>query len=201
MLAEWDLHSNNDSQGSHLFREMLAALHNYKFTRYLPASVEPRVAFDITQPVTTPSGLAASAKTTVLSALATAILRLESNGIAIDAPLGEVQYVVRNDKKIPIHGGQEIEGVFNKIESDFVEQQGYPEVTRWSSSWILAADFSYDWPQIKGLLTYSISLNPDSPYYSDQTEMYANKKWLDVPFKPADIKARSVRHYSITATR
>ena len=201
VLAEWDLHSNNNSRGAHLFRETLAALHDYKFKRYLPESLDAKVAFDINRPIDTPSGIAASSRLAALAGLGKAVLRLQNAGVAIDAPLGDVQYVMRNNKKIPIHGGQEIEGVFNKIESDFVEQQGYPEVTRWSTSWLLAADFKQDWPQVKGLLAYSISLNPESPYYSDQTELYSNKQWLDIPFKPADIRAAAKRRYSVQSSQ
>ena len=132
-----------------------------------------------------------------LTGLAKAIIRLNEAGLDLDAPLAEVQYVLRNEKLIPIHGGQEIEGVFNKIESDFVAQKGYPEVSRWSSSWLMATDFSKKWPEVKGLLTYSISLNPESPYYSDQTEMFSQKQWLDIPFSAEDVKAAAIRHYRV----
>lgn len=201
LLANWDLRSNNDSVGSHLFREFLAALNDNKFVRYLPKVLEPRIPFDLSQPVNTPSGIADNSKEQALKGLAQAVIKLEQNGVAIDAPLGDVQYVTRNDRRIPIHGGQEIEGVFNKVESDFVAQQGYPEVTRWSTSWILAADYGEEWPEVKGLLAYSISGNPESPHYADQTEIYSSKDWLDLPFSPANVRAAAVRRYTVKALR
>lgn len=197
ILAAWDLHSNLNSKGSHLFREFLAALNDYKFTRYLPTSLNAKVVFDLNDPINTPNGLDQDNNAVALTGLAKAIIRLKDAGLDLDAPLAKVQYVVRNEKLIPIHGGQEIEGVFNKIESDFVAQKGYPEVSRWSSSWIMATDFSNEWPEVKGLLSYSISLNPESPYYSDQTEMYSQKKWLDIPFSAEEVKAAAIRHYTV----
>lgn len=197
VLAQWDLYSNLDSRGAHLFREFLASANNYEYSRYLPKSFKMREPFNITKPVSTPLGLAAESEGVVLDALAKAVIRLQQAGIALDAELGSLQSVTRNGKRIPIHGGQEIEGVFNKVEADFVAQRGYPEVSRWSSSWIMATAFTEDGPLINALLAYSLSSNPDSPYYFDQTELFSNKQWLTIPFKQADIDAAAIRTYTL----
>ncbi len=39
------------------------------------------------------------------------------------------------------------------------------------------------------VLTYSQSPEPDSPFYSDQTEIYAQGGWVDLPFSEAEIIA------------
>ncbi len=197
VLDSWDLHSNIESRGAHLFREFLAAANDYQYTRYLPKSFKFKVPFDEAHPLDTPRGLNTNDNPTVLLSLAKAIVRLERAGIALDAKLGDVQSVTRNGVVIPLHGGQEIEGVFNKVEANFEGSEGYPEVTRWSSSWIMATEFSDDGPSIKALLTYSLSANPDSPYFYDQTQMYSDKQWLDIPFADSQVNRAAIKHYVV----
>jgi acyl-homoserine lactone acylase PvdQ len=38
-------------------------------------------------------------------------------------------------------------------------------------------------------LNNSLSENPDSPYYADQTRMFSNKEWVDVPYCEPEIAA------------
>ncbi|MCZ6831959.1 MAG: penicillin acylase family protein [Gammaproteobacteria bacterium] len=199
VLAAWDLHANIDSRGAHLFRQMLAQANDNQFSRKLPASFTPARAFDPAAPLSTPSGLSETAADAALQALGKAVLQLQAANLALAAPLGEVQTVTRNGRRIPIHGGPEIEGIFNKIEADFQGEAGYPEVTKWSSSWIMVTEFTDQGPRARGILTYSLSANPESPWYSDQTEMFSNKQWLDLPFNPVDIRAASIRSYDLSS--
>ena len=199
VLAQWDLHTNNDSRGAHLFRELLFAAHGGEYIRYYPASFVPAVPFQAASPLTTPAGLAAD-NPAVLVALADAVQKLQADGTALDAALGDIQFVTRNDQRIPIHGGQEISGVFNKVESDYVDGV-YPDVTRWSASWIWGASFEAGGPRIKGLLSYSLSANPNSPHYADQTQRYSDKQWLDLPFTLEEVRAASLRSYTLSAPR
>ena len=197
VLSEWDVHANLESRGAHLFREFLSIANEGKYHRWLPPSFKPRVAFDLNHPLRTPNGLDPRDNDDVLVSLAKAVQRLQGAGIALDARLGDVQYVTRNAQRIPIHGGQEIEGVYNKVEADFVSAAGYPEVTRWSSSWMMASDFSRDGPVIEAILAYSLSANPDSPHYADQTAMFSQKRWLALPFDTKDIDSATLRHYTV----
>jgi acyl-homoserine-lactone acylase len=41
------------------------------------------------------------------------------------------------------------------------------------------------------ILTYSLSTDPTSPFYSDQTRMFSKKKWTDPPFCTSQVKKRS----------
>ncbi len=199
VLARWDLRADNDSRGAHLFREMLFAAHGGEYIRYYPESFVPAIAFSAELPVATPSGLAEE-NPAVLTALADAVQKLQRDGTALDAALGDIQYVTRNGERIPIHGGQEISGVFNKVEANYVDG-AYPDVTRWSSSWIWGASLGAGGPRIKGLLSYSLSANPNSPHYADQTKMYADKQWLDIPFTLEAVRAASERSYTLSAPR
>ena len=109
--------------------------------------------------------------------------------------------MTRNGKRIPIHGGPESAGVFNKIEAAFQGERGYPDVTRWSSSWIMATGLTAEGPEASGILTYSLSMNPRSPHYSDQTEMFSARRWLDLPYHRRDVQAAAGRSYRIGAPR
>jgi acyl-homoserine-lactone acylase len=200
VLANWDLHDNLDSRGAHLLRQILASANGREYNRRLPKSFTPRQAFTAEDPLHTPSGLAEN-NPEVLENLEKAVQQLQQAGIALDAKLGDIQHVTRNGVRIPIHGGPESAGVFNKIEADFQGAQGYPEISRWSSSWIMATRFGPQGPDAKGILAYSQSANPDSPHYRDQTGMFSNKQWLSLPFYREQVEAAGQKSYSISSGR
>ena len=197
VLSAWDLHANLESRGAHLFRQFAAEANGPQYTRHLPNSFVPRTAFDVSEPVRTPSGLDATQNPNILKFLARAVLVFEKAGLALDAPLGEIQGVVRNGVRIPLHGGPESEGIFNKIESDLRGSAGYADVDRWSSSWILAVEFTKTGPRSRGILAYSISANPDSPHFTDQTRLFSNKEWIEIPFDAKRVTAQALRSYEV----
>jgi acyl-homoserine-lactone acylase len=201
VLANWDLHDNLDSRGTHLLRQMLASANGPTYTRYLPTSFIPAVAFDPEDPLNTPRGLAQTDNEAVLEHLARAVQTFENANIALDATLGELQSTTRGSERIPIHGGPEQTGVFNKIESALQGERGYPEVTRSSSSWIMASGFGEHGPQARGILTYSLSSNPQSPHFRDQTEMFSAKQWVDLPFNRQQVQYAAERNYRVSASR
>jgi acyl-homoserine-lactone acylase len=190
VLADWDLHDNLDSRGTHVFREMIAATSsNARSSRRLPDSFNYAVPFDEGNPLTTPVGLDTQDNPAVLDALAKAVLKLEEAGIALDDELGNLQYALRNGEVIPLHGGPESQGVFNKVTADFdAAAGGYPEPNS-GSSWIQATSFTDGGPVSRGILTYSLSPNPDSPHYADQTRLFSQKEWVDLPFTADEVAA------------
>lgn len=197
VLATWDLYANLDSRGAHLFRQFMSEANRGKFTRWMPEEFNYAVPFDVKDPVNTPRGLDINDNEAVLTALGRSIKSLESVWIALDARLGDLQFVTRNGNKIPIHGGPEYEGVFNKIEAPFQDFGAYSDVTGSSSSWIMATEFTDQGPRARGILTYSISVNPESPHYDDQTKMFSKKQWLDLPFYEKDVEAATLRKYVV----
>jgi hypothetical protein len=42
-------------------------------------------------------------------------------------------------------------------------------------------------PDARTILTYSESTNPDSPFYSDQTKLFSQKKWVRSRFCLKDV--------------
>ena len=51
------------------------------------------------------------------------------------------------------------------------------------------------------LLAYSLSSNPDSPHYADQTRLYSKKQWLELPYTEAEVARASLRSYRVQASR
>lgn len=183
VIAAWDLHDDLDSMGAHLFREFAsgpAGTRNYL------------VPFDVNDPVNTPRGLVTSSNPGVLQALATGVQRLRDAGVALDARLGDIQFVTRNGERIPIPGGTNASGLLNIIGAPFsASGGGYPNVTS-GSSWIQATEFTDDGPVSRGILTYSQSINPSSPHYSDMTELFSQEQWVDLPFRESDVAAATI---------
>ncbi len=182
VLAQWDLHDDLDSRGAHLFREFAAAGGERIY----------RVPFDLNDPVNTPRGLDTDNNPGVLRALATAVKKLNDAGVALDARLGDIQYVVRNGERIPLHGGTNQSGNFNIVIAPFsASAGGYPNVTS-GGSWIQATEFTREGPVSRGILSYSQTPDPDSPHYADQTRLFSEKRWLELPFRVEDVAANAL---------
>ena len=198
VLAAWDLHSNLDSRGAHLFREFMRVANDGKFTRWLPKTFNFSVPFDVEDPVNTPRGLDTASNPAVLTALASAVLVLEQAGIALDARLGDLQSVTRNGERIALHGGEEFEGVFNKMAYDPISAEGYPDVTGSSASWVMVTKLTPDAVQVKGVVSYSQSSDSTSKHYSDMTKNFSQKKLVDIPYELADVKVAALKHVSLS---
>ena len=197
VLAEWDLASNLDSRGAHLFREFLRAANDGDNTRLLPASLNYEVPFSVDDPIGTPRGLTAD-NPVALASLAQALQVLGDAGVALDARLGDIQSVTKNNEVIPWHGGEEWEGVFNKMSLAFDPGQGrYPEITGSSGSWFMVVEFTDDGLKAKGNLSYSQSLNTESPHYADMTRLFSEKQFVELPFEVEDVKAAATNSISL----
>jgi acyl-homoserine-lactone acylase len=197
VLANWDLAANLNSRGAHLFREFLRAA-DPDAERWLPSTLDYTVPFSVADPVNTPRGLAAT-NPNALVALAKAVTLLSDAGIALNAPLGDVQHVTRNGERIPMHGGEEFEGVFNKMSLDFDPgAQGYPEITGSSASWVMAVELSEQGVTAKGNLTYSQSLNTTSPNFSNMTKLWSEKTLVDLPYELEEVQAAAISSQSLS---
>ena len=201
ILAAWDLHSNVESRGAHLFREFMReaqALSPGGSQSRLPAALNYRVPFDINAPVDTPRGLDTGNNPRALEALARAADKLTGAGIALDAPLGEVQTVTRGET-FPWHGGEEFEGVFNKIGMALdLAAGGYPEATGSGASWVMSVQFTEDGPVARGNLVYSLSTSSESPHYNDMTALFSEKKLVDLPYHPEDVTAAALSTLTVS---
>lgn len=182
VLERWDGAMDTDSGGALLFD---------RFWRTLAASVPPgelwKVPFDAADPVSTPNTLNTGAPG-FAKALTAAVAELRDAGIALDAPLGEHQFVVRNGVRLPVHGGTEALGVWNKIEAVWNPAGGgYTEVAHGSSHIQAVGWNGGPCPVARTLLTYSQSSNPASAYHRDQTALFSGERWVTSRFCERDI--------------
>ncbi|MFF5127168.1 penicillin acylase family protein [Streptomyces syringium] len=184
VLAGWDRTVRAGSRGALLFDRFWRAL-----VRSVPEQRLWRVPFSAAAPVTTPNTLN-TADPGFAKALADAVGELRAAGIALDAPWGEHQFVVRNGKRIPLSGGAHELGVWNVITARWDAQRGgYHDVVH-GSSYIQAVGFDGSGcPVARTLLTYGQSSNPLSPHYSDQTELYSAGRMVTSRFCEKDILA------------
>jgi acyl-homoserine-lactone acylase len=204
-LIGWDGLLNLDSVGAIVWREFIA---NFNL---VDAEDLYAVGFDAGQPLTTPNSLVAApvmGPDPILVAIGQAVLNLAEAGLSPSDSLGDAQYTMRGDLRIPIHGGSGSEGATNVVgfsesnSSSLVPRfdpgeelngrtglydSGYPVNN--GSSFIIAVEFGASGPQASALLTYSESSDPASPHHSDQTQAYSDKAWRTVLFTEEAINA------------
>ncbi|GAA4089485.1 penicillin acylase family protein [Streptomyces shaanxiensis] len=182
VLAAWDRTTDTGSRGALLFDRFWR-----KLTAKVPAAQRWKVPFSAADPVHTPNTLNTDAPG-FATALADAVAELRAAGIALDSRLGEHQFVVRDGRRIPVPGGTEGLGVWNKIEPVWNPAGGgYTEVTTGSSHIQAVGWDGSRCPVARTLLTYSQSSNPNSPHFSDQTRVFSGEKWVRSRFCEKDI--------------
>jgi acyl-homoserine-lactone acylase len=206
ILAAWDGRYEVSSVGAVLWREFI--------TQYAPAELQKdgalfQRAFDPADPVGTPNTLSPDkpGEPQSLLKLARAAQLLAQSGVALDTPLGKLQFSDRNGGRIPIHGGEGgYDGIANFVNyapngttlepvpayervkgSRFLTKDGYP-VNR-GSSFVMALEYTAQGPRAQAFMTYSQSGDPGSPLYYDQTELFSAKKWRRILYTEAEIKA------------
>ncbi len=178
VLAAWTLRDNLDAAGAILFRRFASRVLASPAPVGGPQGVftEP---FDVADPVNTPSGLDTDSPV-VQRSLADAVSDLRAAGIPLDAGLRGHQFAQLGETgpRIPTHGGPGTLGVFNAINVPWVSGRGYPDTPHGSSFVIAASMTGARCPPVRTILTYSQSENPRSPHFSDQTRLFARKRWI-----------------------
>jgi len=195
VLASWDRTVTLDAIGAQIFTETWKYLMEYFGEEYVIHKkwfwAQP---FDPANPLATPSGINKDyfvARNLVLEAIATAVKRLQDNGVALDAPWRNVQYVTRNGEDIPIHGGYDWMGTFSVTKVN-LEQGGYRNV-HGGNTYIQTVTWDDSaCPLAFGILAHSQSTDPDDPFYADQTKLYSQKVWPKLPFCTPDIDAMQI---------
>lgn len=185
ILGAWDATNDLDRVGPPIWREFWSRVNN---TPNLWA-----VPFDASDPVHTPRDLNvgdAAVRSQAMVDLASAVQRLSDAGIALSSAWGTVHFDTRIDGSIiPIHGGSGGSGVYNAISSGgLIDGVGYTPVFA-GSSYIQAVSWKNDGPVARALVTYSQSTDPDSPHFSDMTQLFSDEGWVELPYRMGDIMA------------
>lgn len=173
-LAAWDRRSNAESRGAHLFREFWRTASLIRGVYAVP--------FAASDPVNTPRGLNTSDATTkaaILQSFGKAIDMFRTAGVAMDAQLGSVQFLTVAGEKIPLSAGEEFEGVPNKLETYGFVNGGYTPLL--GSSYVQFVSLKPGATSVRGILTYSQSTDPASPYFNNQLKTYSSKQLYNLP--------------------
>jgi len=182
-LAAWDLKVNLDSRGALLFVRFV--------DRFGTGANRFATPFDVNNPIHTPAGLNTSNEAALEQAFADAVTDLRAANIPLDAPYADFHWEMRDDERIPIHGGEGAQGVFNAISDRWTPGVGYDDVVG-GSSFVMVTSFEGGCPKDRSITTYSQSENPQSKYFADQTRMYSDKKWVDPPFCAKQVRKAAI---------
>jgi acyl-homoserine-lactone acylase len=193
VLEAWDGHYNVDSAGAVLWRE---------FTQAVDYDELWGEVFDEANPAVTPAGLGPApdgGEDPVLIGLAGAVALLSEAGVALDVPLGEVQYDGRSpDERLPVPGGLGSEGVTNVVdgasrssteeqlpeppepltEDSTLTSDGYP--ITYGTSFLMAVAYGPDGPDARTILTYGQVGDPELPGYTSGVLAFAEKQWKTI---------------------
>lgn len=214
LLTNWDRRFDLNSVGAIIWREFLASFPEAELRNGGSLWAEP---FDPQRAIETPSGLhpapLGGGHDPILTALGRAVLVLEAAEIAIDSPLGSVQFVERSGQRVPLHGANEVEGIANVVapignfarsdlepleaeelpliagrtERTGIRRGGY-SVT-YGASFVAVMGFDERGPVAKGLLVYGQSGDSRSPHHVDQVEAFSSKSLRPMHFHDEDIAA------------
>ena len=173
-LARWDRRSATSARGAHLFREF------WRAARLIPNL--HRVAFTPLDPVHTPSGLKTdnvAVRGALLQAMGRAVQAFQAADVAPNAALGSMQYVLSGTRRFAVPGGEEFEGVLNKLESRPFANGHYQPY--FGTSYVQFISHRPHGLSAEGILSYSQSTDPRSPYYLNQLPAFSRGDVVKLP--------------------
>jgi acyl-homoserine-lactone acylase len=180
VLSAWDRTTLADSRGALLFLDWAdrkGAAGGYAASGF----AHP---YDLSRPLTTPSGLA-DPKAAAAALDAAAKDMLATTG-ALDTPWGQVMRIRTGGVDLPAGGGPGRLGIFDVI--DFTPPVNGTRTANFGDTFI--ALVSFDKPsRAKVLMTYGNASQPGSPHIADQTPLLAKHEYRDAWRTRADVEA------------
>lgn len=186
-LSAWDNTSAAESQGSVLFNEWF-----WYYRSLVGADSLYREPWEWDKPMSTPFGI--NKPDSAVKAMIMAIDTLESKYGSYELAWGDVYRVRRGDVDVPVGGGSGTLGNFRVIYFGPEEEDGKRRVIG-GDGWVFAVEFG---KKIKAysILAYGQSNNPDSPYFDDQAQLFAENKMKKVAFSEKEIKKALRKSYT-----
>ncbi len=186
LLKEWDNTASAESRGSTLFA-----------TWWQRFGMQPAGASDAYEapwvpekPMETPHGIGNKPR-----AVETFLRAMEETQKAYgswDVKWGDAHRVRRGSVDVPVSGGSGFMGCFRVL--DFKKADDGKQVVSGGDSWIFTVEFD-DPPKAYSVVGYSQSEVETSPYFNDQTPLYANNQMKKVAFTEGEIKEQLVKSY------
>jgi acyl-homoserine-lactone acylase len=107
-----------------------------------------------------------------------------------DLPLGEVQKLIRVDKKIALQGMPETLGSLYSVLTD----DGYLKGVN-GDTFVMFADFSNDESSFEAVVPFGASRNPESPHNTDQMELYSNQQLKKIYLDKEQVLKKAIKIY------
>ncbi|MGN6252406.1 MAG: penicillin acylase family protein [Marmoricola sp.] len=203
-LARWDRHSDVGSRGNQVFEAFVSHLSTNGLLGIVPGPSIWKVPFDAADPVGTPRELDPSSSA-AQDAMRAGVADLRAHHVAFDATWGSLQVAGdRGAPLIPLGGGLgDQAGNANALASaDPLSHRDHYKPVSFGSSHIQAISFlDHGRVDARTILTYGQSEDPRSPWSSDQTRMFAHKRWVHFPFTAREIRRQAVSREVVTAPR
>ena len=126
-----------------------------------------------------------------LEALEKASDHLVKNFGKLDIELGDIQRHIRGDISLPVSG------MIDMIAPTYIVGMKDGKIRAVSGeSYIMLIKYSDCGPEIETVIPYGSSSNPNSPHYTDQMQMYTEKKLKKMSLDKDEILSQAVRIYS-----
>lgn len=186
VLQAWDKTHAPNSAGAILFFELYAALGELNGASWWS------VPYDPADPLETPRGAAGIPAAIAKLETLVASSQFDTAAKRRTTP-AQVQTVSRPDGALPIPGGRYTfmnwRGVRTELYPGIVVYTADPKTNAgaYGNSYIQFVTWDDAGPVAEGVLTYSQSSDPDSPYFSDQTKLYVKGQWAKLPYTEQQI--------------
>jgi len=190
ILSAWDRKADLDSVGYLLFEAVWMEIKKLDVKMIFSP-------FDPADPVNTPATLL-SKDADVADLLRTTFIdvvdRMTAAGIPLDATLRTNQLALLGGVSIPISGGIEGMGTYNRVDTMplrmFVPTAGPAQrMVIGGPTHIQAVTFGVNGAINFSALVNSESADPASPHVNDLTVVYSAGQWVSFPFSPEEIEA------------
>ena len=180
VLAHWDRSTLADSRGALLFLDWAdrkGAVNGYSAAGW----AHP---YDLTQPLTTPFGLA-DPKAAAAALDAAAQDMIATTG-ALDTPWGQMMRIRLGGVDLAANGGPGRLGVFDVI--DFTPPAAGKRTANFGDTFMALVDFGPT-PHAKVLISYGNASQPGSPHIDDQAPLLARHEFRDAWLTRAQVEA------------
>jgi acyl-homoserine-lactone acylase len=186
MLAKWENAAGPTSRGAVLFESW--------WRLYTQGAVPDSLfaePWTVDKPAATPRGL--KDRPRAARAFAQAVVETTRQYGDPGIAWGDVHRVRMGKVDVPVGGCSGALGCFRVL--NYATTPDGKRQAIGGDGWILAIEFGKDVPRAYSVLAYGESPRDDSPYHSDQAEMFARGEMKHVAFTAADVNAHAVKRY------
>lgn len=171
ILRAWDRRNDSESRGALLFTELWARL--VKRGLFNPSTCQPISAPD----------LAAR----IVDTLSETLQNIRALGLRGDEPWGQMLARDTPEGRIPLHGGNDSEGILNALQGGPLTADGYGDANS-GTAYLQLVSWENGRPVARVVLAHGQSPDPESAHYGDQIDFYRAKRLVRFPFTEKEIR-------------